>query len=169
MAYINYSDLAKLREKFKDKKIIFTSGSFDLVHAGHVRYLEACEALGDVLIVGIGKDIDIKKHKGEKRPILNEHVRIKMIDSLKAVDYVFFLKSPLPNAHLFSPLIEIYKTLKPDAYVLNYDAKGLKTHEAQCKECGINFVILKLNRDEPPEFESISTTGIIEKIKKLSS
>ncbi len=167
MAYVTYSELAPLREQFKDKKIIFTSGSFDLVHAGHVRYLEACKTLGDILIIAVGKDIDIKKHKGDKRPILNEHIRIKMVDSLKSVDYVFLLESPFPGAHLYSPLIEIFQTLRPDIYVLNYDAKELKLHEAQCKEHGINFVILELDRNEPPEFESISTTGIIEKIKKL--
>lgn len=165
---IHYDDLPRLRAQCRDKRIVFTSGSFDLPHAGHARYLEECRKQGDVLVVAVGKDQDIKVHKGAGRPILNEQVRVKMVDSLKPVDYALLLKSPLPGAHLHSPLVEVFQSLKPDRYVLNYDAMNLDFHKGQCKNVGVEFVILNLDRNEPPEFESISTSGIIEKIKRLS-
>lgn len=168
MAYITYDELPKLREQYKDKKIVFTSGTFDLTHVGHVRYLEACKELGDILVVAVGKDVDIKAHKGDERPILKEPIRVKMIDSFKPVDYTFLINSPLPGTHRHSPLQEVYDLLHPDIYVLNYDAKNLEHLEQQCKAANITFVVLHLNREEPSDMQSISTTGLIEKIKNLA-
>ncbi len=165
MAIITHEDFPALRAKFKGKKIIFTSGSFDLVHAGHVVHLEACKALGDILVVGVGRDEDIKRHKGDKRPILNEHVRLKMIDSLKPVDYTFFIKPPASGAHLASPLIEVFHTLRPDIYATNDEATDLNWYVVNCREAGVSFSIL--HRNAPPEFDDISTTKITKKILEL--
>ena len=84
---ISYKNLASVRKKYPDKKIVFCSGSFDLIHPGHVLTFEALKKLGDILVVAVGGDKDIAEIKGPTRPILNEDLRLKMVDSLKPVDY----------------------------------------------------------------------------------
>lgn len=68
--------------------IVFANGIFDLLHAGHVRYLEAAKAEGDVLVVGVNSDSSAKQLKGEGRPILTERARAALVAALAAVDYV---------------------------------------------------------------------------------
>lgn len=166
MAIILYNELSLLREKHLGKKIIFCSGSFDLLHAGHVLFLEACKELGDFLVVAVGPDADIRNNKGKNRPIHNEKIRLKVIDSLKPVDYSF-ISAPLePNSHWLSPLRKIFEHLKPDMYVVNYDGGGMEYRKELAREHSIPFIILELDRNAPP-YEGISTTAIIEKIRGL--
>ena len=166
MAYTTYNDLSSLREKHRGKKIIFCSGSFDLLHAGHVLFLEACKGLGDILVVAVGPDEDIRNNKGKNRPIHNEKIRLKIIDSLKPVDYSFISPPLEPNNHWLSPLRKMFEHLKPDTYVVNYDGGGMEYRKDLAKEHGIPLVILELDRNAPP-YEGISTTAIIEKIRNL--
>jgi D-glycero-beta-D-manno-heptose 1-phosphate adenylyltransferase len=70
------------------RKIVFANGIFDLLHAGHVRYLQASRAEGDVLVVGVNSDSSARKLKGEGRPILTERARAALVAALAAVDYV---------------------------------------------------------------------------------
>jgi D-glycero-beta-D-manno-heptose 1-phosphate adenylyltransferase len=70
------------------KKIVLANGIFDLLHAGHVRYLQAARAEGDVLVVGVNSDSSAKQLKGEGRPILTERARAALVAALEAVDYV---------------------------------------------------------------------------------
>jgi D-glycero-beta-D-manno-heptose 1-phosphate adenylyltransferase len=70
------------------RKIVFANGIFDLLHVGHVRYLKAARAEGDILIVAINSDASARKLKGEGRPILTERARATLVASLSAVDYV---------------------------------------------------------------------------------
>ena len=74
--------------KAKKKRIVFTNGCFDLLHVGHVRYLEEAKVLGDVLIVGVNSDASVRKLKGPKRPILPEKERTEILSGLGCVDYV---------------------------------------------------------------------------------
>ena len=78
--------------KKQNKKIVLTSGSWDILHVGHMRYLESAKKLGDILIVGIDSDTKIRKRKGEGRPIVPEDERIEMLCHLEYVDVVY-LKS----------------------------------------------------------------------------
>ena len=166
MAVISYGELGSLREKHPGKKIIFCSGSFDLMHAGHVLFLEECKALGDILVVAVGPDADIRHNKGKNRPIHNEKIRLKIIDSLKPVDYSF-IPFPLESGnHWLSPLRKIFEHLKPDMYVVNYDGGGMEYRKELTEELDIPLVILELDRNAPP-YEGISTTAIIEKIRNL--
>src|SRR5271170_6543934 len=71
-----------------DHKIVFANGVFDLLHAGHVRYLQAARAEGDVLVVGINSDASTRKLKGEGRPILTERARAALVAAVAAVDYI---------------------------------------------------------------------------------
>src|SRR5580692_3107919 len=70
------------------RKIVFANGVFDLLHVGHVRYLQAARAEGDFLVVGINSDASTRKLKGEGRPILTERARAALVAALRAVDYV---------------------------------------------------------------------------------
>ena len=94
-------------EKFKNKKIVFTNGCFDILHLGHVEYLNEARALGDALIIGLNSDASVKKLKGENRPINNENDRMQMLLNLKAVDCVqiFTEQTPLEIIKLISPKI----------------------------------------------------------------
>lgn len=167
MAVIKLKNLQKLRKLFPDKKIVFCSGVFDLTHTGHVLFLESCKKLGDILVVGIGSDKSVKRYKGEQRPIYNQHIRLKLIDSLKPVDYCF-MDDDIYEKN--DPLLLIkftFKQLKPDIYVFNRDAYDIKGRMNLAKAHGIRIKLCK--RNCPKVYEHISTTQIIEKIRKFSA
>ena len=162
---VDYKDLPELREKFRHKKIVFCSGSFDLTHLGHLLFLEACKMHGDLLFVSVGSDVLLRRIKGNSRPVMNENVRIRMVDSLKPVDYCF-LDNILDEKNHYNGLKLAFEKLKPDVYVVNDDVSNLNYREELCKIKGIRFIILKKN-DYPEEFKEISTTDIINRIKKI--
>ena len=109
------SEIKSLRKKFKEqnKKVVFTNGVFDLIHAGHVDYLIKSKALGDILIVGMNTDVSVKRIKGDKRPILSQDERAFIISSLKPVDYVTFFDEDTPQ--------EIINEIIPDILVKGAD------------------------------------------------
>lgn len=163
---IGANQLGEIRKRYEGKKIVFCSGSFDLAHAGHVLFFEDCKNLGDVLVVMVGGDTAIRRGKGSKRPILNEHLRIKMIDALKPVDYTLLDELDPIDVHPLHAIALAFKALQPDIYVVNQDASDIPYREQCAKKYGVELVILE--RLCPPEFEQVSTTGIIKKIKELS-
>lgn len=164
MTIITLEDLPRIREKYKDKEIIFCSGTFDLTHAGHILFFEDCKKLGDVLVVGIGGDSITRKRKGSNLPIFNEKIRIKTVDSFKQVDYTLIdYLSNETNKLLF--LDVVFEKLNPDLYTINEDAFDIPYRISLCKKFGVELKILK--RKCPKEFDEISTSKIIAKIKKL--
>lgn len=86
--------LGELRAK--GKRIVFTNGCFDLLHIGHLRYLEEAKALGDILVVGVNSDRSVRDLKGPKRPILPEGERAEILSGLECVDYVTIFDEPTP-------------------------------------------------------------------------
>lgn len=96
---ISLSDLKTIRLKLKasNKKVVFTNGVFDLIHAGHVDYLSKAKALGDVLVVGLNSDDSVKRIKGDKRPILKQDERAFVLTNLKPVDYVVLFEEDTPE------------------------------------------------------------------------
>ncbi|MFN3697206.1 MAG: D-glycero-beta-D-manno-heptose 1-phosphate adenylyltransferase [Pseudobdellovibrio sp.] len=96
-----------------NKKIVFTNGCFDLLHIGHVRYLEQAKSRGDVLIVGINTDLSVQKLKGPTRPIQNENDRAEILASLKSVDHTVLFGEETP--------INLIKQIKPDVLVKGGD------------------------------------------------
>lgn len=108
-------EMRKIRQQLKDqnKKVVFTNGCFDLIHAGHVDYLSKAKAFGDVLVVGLNSDASVMKIKGSKRPILKETERSFIISNLKPVDYVVLFNEDTPKL-----LIE---ELLPDVLVKGAD------------------------------------------------
>ena len=83
--------------KVKGKRIIFTNGCFDLLHIGHVRYLEEAKSLGDILVVGVNSDTSVRGLKGLNRPILPQEERAEILSGLGCVDYVTIFDEPTPS------------------------------------------------------------------------
>ena len=101
------------KERKEGKKIVFTNGCFDIIHAGHVDYLKKARALGDILVVGLNSDDSIRRIKGEKRPIIPQEMRAEVLSSLKPVDYVVIFEEDTPA--------NLIKTIKPDILVKGGD------------------------------------------------
>lgn len=114
---MNREDLAKeLQSSWcKNKKVVFTNGCFDLLHAGHVRYLEAARNLGDILVLGINTDESIKRLKGELRPIVQLDQRMEVLAALKCIDYVVPFDEDTP--------LELIQLLKPNILAKGADYK----------------------------------------------
>src|SRR6185295_18986410 len=104
---------ARARMKLAGKLLVFTNGCFDLIHAGHVRYLTQARALGDALVVALNSDRSVRLLKGEGRPILNEAERSEVISALEAVDYVVVFDEETPR--------ELIADLLPDVLVKGGD------------------------------------------------
>jgi len=148
------SELSKLAESLRagGKRIVFTNGCFDLLHAGHVRYLSQAKALGDVLIVGLNSDESVRKLKGAGRPLTPQAQRAEILSGLFSVDYVVVFDEERPDG-----LIE---ALKPDVHTKGGDYSIDEIPEAKVVESyGGKVVIL-------PEVEGASTTSLIERLKK---
>lgn len=99
-------EITALRETFRreKRKVVFTNGVFDIIHAGHVDYLIKSKAMGDVLIVGLNSDASVKRIKGEKRPIVPESQRAFVLSNIKPVDYVVIFNEDTP-ANLIEKII----------------------------------------------------------------
>jgi D-glycero-beta-D-manno-heptose 1-phosphate adenylyltransferase len=98
-------------ERRKDAKIVLANGCFDLFHVGHIRYLAGAKALGDILIVGLNSDEQVRRLKGENRPFMPEQERAEMVSALKFVDYVTIFDEPT--------VTELIRAVRPD-----FHAKG---------------------------------------------
>src|SRR5215217_8094753 len=81
-------------------RIVLANGCFDVLHVGHIRYLEGAKALGDVLVVGVNADIQVREQKGENRPLVPERERAELIAALRAVDFVTIFTEPTVEALL---------------------------------------------------------------------
>jgi D-beta-D-heptose 7-phosphate kinase/D-beta-D-heptose 1-phosphate adenosyltransferase len=92
-------EIVQLRARLRrsGKKLVFTNGCFDLLHLGHVRYLNSARALGDVLVVGVNSDCSVRQIKGESRPIVPERERAEVLSALASVDFVFIFDDATPE------------------------------------------------------------------------
>jgi rfaE bifunctional protein nucleotidyltransferase chain/domain len=126
---VSQSDLMTLHEKLKekDRKVVFTAGSWDLLHVGHCRYFEEAKRQGDILVVGVSSDDAIRRVKGPNKPILGEKIRAEMLTYIRDIDFVTILPEPScqPTLGLLKP--DIYITVKED-WTENYkSSKEYKT------------------------------------------
>jgi D-beta-D-heptose 7-phosphate kinase / D-beta-D-heptose 1-phosphate adenosyltransferase len=114
----SFEEIEILAKKLHDKgkKIIFTNGCFDILHAGHVKYLEEAKSYGDVLILGLNADSSVKKLKGPTRPINNQDDRAYILASLESVDYVVIFEEETPY--------ELIKLIQPNILVKGGDYEG---------------------------------------------
>jgi D-beta-D-heptose 7-phosphate kinase/D-beta-D-heptose 1-phosphate adenosyltransferase len=140
------------------KRIVFTNGCFDILHRGHIEYLNQARQLGDVLIVGINTDESIKRLKGPERPINNLLDRMEVLAALGCVDHVY----SFGEKHNDTP-IELIKLIKPDVFVKGGDYKGKDIPELKIlKEAGAEIQFL-------PFVKNLSTTDIISRINHGSN
>jgi len=95
---IEWTQLLSVREnaKAKNKKVVFTNGVFDLLHRGHVEYLQEAKELGDILIIGLNSDISVHFIKGLKRPLVNQEDRAIVLSALACVDYIVLFDQDTP-------------------------------------------------------------------------
>ena len=136
--------------KSQNKKIITTNGVFDILHYGHVKYLEHAKKLGDILIVGVNTNKSVKQNKGDKRPINDEKSRLSVLAALESVDYVFLFNEKDPRNWL--------DKIKPSIHAKAGDYKLSQIIEKEIVEKnGGRIVIAKAEK-------GYSTTKIINKI-----
>ncbi|MEE9401943.1 MAG: D-glycero-beta-D-manno-heptose 1-phosphate adenylyltransferase [Desulfobacteria bacterium] len=131
-------------------KIVFTNGCFELLHIGHVQYLQAARAEGDVLVVGMNSDHSVRQIKGPRRPVVPENERAEVLASLACVDFVSLFDEPDP--------LEIISSLLPDVLVKGADwAEDAIVGRDIVEAHGGRVVRIPLT-------QGASTTSIIEKI-----
>lgn len=111
-------DLGKIREANRNRTIVFAVGTFDLLHEGHLNFLEWCSQLGDMLVVAINSDKRTRNRKGPGRPALNQATRLRVVDSLKLVDYTVLVED---TRAAYAAPITTAKLLKPDIIGLGND------------------------------------------------
>lgn len=140
------------RKKHKER-VVFTNGCFDILHVGHIRYLNQARALGDLLVVGVNSDLSVKRLKGESRPVIPEAERAEVLLALKSVDYVILFEEDTP--------LELIKAVSPDVLVKGGDW-------AIEKIVGNDFVTAAGGKTlSLPFHPGHSTTEILTKIQRL--
>ena len=138
------------------KKVVATNGCFDLLHAGHVRYLKAARALGDILVVGLNGNVSVRELKGEGRPLNDEKDRAEVLAALESVDLVTIFPELRATRFL--------EAVTPDIYVKggDYNSNTLNADErAALEKVGAKIDIV-------PFEKGYSTTGIIEKLRGMA-
>ncbi|HOT98646.1 MAG TPA: adenylyltransferase/cytidyltransferase family protein [bacterium] len=136
------------------RTIVWTNGVFDILHAGHITYLERAAALGDVLVVGLNTDASVQLNKGPLRPIVPERERARLLAALACVDYVILYGDQSP--------VELIGRLKPDIYAKggDYNLDTINQPERRLMErLGGRIELL-------PGVPGLSTSAIIERILK---
>ncbi|MBI2139403.1 adenylyltransferase/cytidyltransferase family protein [Candidatus Woesearchaeota archaeon] len=145
-------ELVKIVEKLKGKGkiIVTTNGTFDILHIGHIKFLEEARSQGDILIVATNSDSSVKQNKGPTRPINNEKDRARMLAALQCVDYVTVFSEKAP--------IELLDKLKPNVHVNGSDYGENCIEAPTVKKNGGKMYIVKL-------VPGYSTTGFLNRIK----
>ena len=138
------------QEKAKGKIIVFTNGCFDLLHVGHIKYLQEAKLLGDVLILALNSDSSVKRLKGDKRPLMSEEDRAHILSALDCIDYITIFDEDTP--------LKLIKELKPDVLVKGKDYKKSEVVGWKVVEnYGGRVELINL-------VEDVSTSSIIDKI-----
>ncbi len=135
--------------KNKEKKIVFTNGCFDILHIGHIKYLQEAKKFGDILIIGLNSDASVRRLKGENRPINSQDDRAYILASLEFIDYVVIFDEDTP--------INLINLIQPDILTKggDYEGKELVGQDIAKEIKLISFI------------EGKSTTKVIQKIKDL--
>lgn len=142
--------------KSAGKKVVWTNGCFDIIHRGHVSYLEQAAQFGNLLVVGLNSDSSVRSVKGPDRPVNCQDDRAKALGALSCVDYVVIFDYPTT--------VRLLELLKPDVYAKggDYTIDTINQDERKVVE-GYGGTIEIL-----PEVKGVSTTQIIERIREQS-
>ncbi len=148
---LNHDEANRLREIYANKKMVFTNGCFDILHTGHVRYLQEASSLGDILVVALNSDQSVKRQKGSSRPIYNVQDRAELLCALECIDYVVIFHEDTPY--------NIIKSIQPDILVKgdDYSAEDVIGKDLVESRGGRLQLLKRCNGK--------STTNIINKIK----
>jgi rfaE bifunctional protein nucleotidyltransferase chain/domain len=133
-------------------KLVFTNGVFDILHVGHVRYLEQARSLGDALVVGINSDASVRELKGAGRPLINEDERAEILAGLRSVNYVTIFDDVSPRS--------LIADLLPDVLVKGGDYSLDKIHGREEVEAAGGRVV------SLPFVEGVSSSALIERMKE---
>jgi D-beta-D-heptose 7-phosphate kinase/D-beta-D-heptose 1-phosphate adenosyltransferase len=146
------AEIVQIRNQLRrdGKKLVFTNGCFDLLHAGHVRYLNQARALGDVLVVGLNSDRSVREIKGKGRPITPEDERAEVLAALACVDYIFLFDDLTPQS--------VIDAIVPDVLAKGADWETSEIVGRQTVERAGGTV------QRIPLVEGISTSAIIKKV-----
>jgi cytidyltransferase-like protein len=152
---VTYDQLPEIREKYKEQRIVFGGGVYDLLHCGHTEGLTFRKSLGEILICGVVSDERAESRK--RRPVRDEKDRLMVMNAFRDVDYVFIM--PLSTSK-DSPTLQVIKSLRPDIYVEHIENAYRWTDKDQAYICslGTEFIF-----DIQPK--SNSTTEIINRLK----
>ncbi len=135
----------------QDEKVVFTNGCFDIVHLGHVDYLEKARSLGDRLVLGLNTDASVSRLKGPLRPVVDEKARARLMAALSFVDAVILFEEPTP--------LQVIEALEPDILVKgdDYSVENI---------VGADFVLSRGGEVKTiPLVKGYSTSSLIEKIR----
>jgi len=149
---ISLDQLLEIRQQAKQagKTVVFTNGVFDLLHRGHVEYLEKARALGDLLIVGLNSDASVRRIKGEQRPLCPQQDRAIVLSALSCIDYIVMFEEDTPQ--------RLIESLVPDILVKGADYSVERI-------VGADIVINNGGKVVPIELTpGQSTTALIERI-----
>ena len=137
------------------KRVVFTNGVFDILHVGHLRYLQDARALGDALLVGVNADASVRRLKGDSRPVNPEHERAELLAALRCVDGVCIFAEDTP--------VELIRAVNPNIHAKGGDYKNPDAlpETPVVRELGGEVVIL-------PLVPNRSTSRVIEKIGKTT-
>ncbi len=144
------AERAKLKEQ--GRTLVFTNGCFDILHAGHVTYLEFARAQGDQLVLGLNSDASVKRNKDDGRPINSEAERARVLAALECIDYVVLFDEDEPK--------ELISEILPDVLVKGEDWAHYVSGREEVEAAGGKVVLAKM-------VEGLSTTGTIEKVLKV--
>lgn len=153
-------ELEALKEAVNDCRsrgatVVLANGCFDLLHVGHIRYLEGARALGDVLVVGVNSDDQARSLKGEGRPFTSESERAEIISAFRFVDYVIVFHEPTVE--------ELIRAIRPDVHAKGTDYTVDNVPEREIvRECGGRVAIVGDPKDH-------SSTGLIERTRRDSN
>ncbi len=144
-------NINKLRKE--NKKIAFTNGCFDILHVGHVRYLQEAKKTADILVLALNSDSSVQSLKGEERPLVPQDERAEILAALEFIDFVTIFPEVTP--------LELINYLKPDIIIKGADWSEDKVVGGDnVKKWGGRVILI-------PFVEGKSTTNIVEKIKKM--
>lgn len=138
-------------------QVVFTNGCFDILHAGHIRYLQQARGLGDILIIALNSDESVRQLKGPTRPVIGQNERAFVLAALQWVDYIVIFETVRAT--------RVIEALKPDIYAKggDYTVETLDSGErAALEACGAEIRLL-------PLIEGFSTTNIIEQVRSTKA
>ena len=158
---LTYNKLVKKLSQIRNKKrLVVTTGAFDIFHAGHLAYLDYAKRQGDILVVGIATDKTIREIKGPDRPIIPEDLRVRLIAGLEVVDFVVLLKEPLKEK---IDNWRLFEKIQPDIWVVPYSDHNMEGNKKIAKQFGIKLI--KAARIKPGRIKfPLSTTYILERL-----